>query len=373
LGISAAILGPTLPGLAQQTRTGLDQISSLFTTRSLGYMLGSLYLGRAFDRLPGHRLLALMLFGIALTAALVPLAPQLWLLVIILLVMGLGEGSMDTGANLLLLWVHHRNAAPFVNALHFSFGVGAIIGPVIIAQILAFSGQSVHAFWFLALLPIPLIVWLLFIPSPSAPARHSELAQGSDSSLLLALLALLLFLYVAAEVAFGGWVYTYTIALGLSSAEKAAYLTSLFWGALTVGRLLTIPIAARVRPRIILLVSLVGTLLSVGIILAFPASFLVIQWGSIGLGFSMAAIFPITLAFAERRLVMSGQTTRWFFVAAGAGGMLLPWVIGQLFEPYGPQSAMIIILVDLVLALLVFLWVSTFARRTDPVPNPGAG
>ena len=46
LGLTSASLGPTLPGLAEQTRTNIGEISFLFTARSLGYLLGSLRGGR---------------------------------------------------------------------------------------------------------------------------------------------------------------------------------------------------------------------------------------------------------------------------------------------------------------------------------------
>ncbi len=58
LGLIGALLGPTLTSLAQHTRVGLDQISILFTGRSLGYLVGSLLGGRLYDRRPGNPLMA---------------------------------------------------------------------------------------------------------------------------------------------------------------------------------------------------------------------------------------------------------------------------------------------------------------------------
>ena len=54
-------LGPTLPGLAEQTHTALGAISLLFTAHALGYMLGSFLGGRLYDRIPGHPVMAAML------------------------------------------------------------------------------------------------------------------------------------------------------------------------------------------------------------------------------------------------------------------------------------------------------------------------
>ena len=46
IGLETAALGPTLPGLAEQTNTQLDAISILFPAHSLGYMFGSFFGGR---------------------------------------------------------------------------------------------------------------------------------------------------------------------------------------------------------------------------------------------------------------------------------------------------------------------------------------
>lgn len=49
-------------------------------------------------------------------------------------------------------------------------------------------------------------------------------------------------------------------------------------------------------------------------------------------------------------MAITGRVTGWFFVGASAGGMTLPWLIGQLFDSIGPRAMMFFILGDLVLA-----------------------
>jgi len=75
--------------------------------------------------------------------------------------------------------------------------------------------------------------------------------------------------------------------------------------------------------------------------------------GTIGAGISVASIFPVTLALAQRRVAITASVTGWFFAGAGAGGMFLPWLIGQLFESVGPQVAMYGMVVDILVALAV--------------------
>jgi FHS family Na+ dependent glucose MFS transporter 1 len=174
---------------------------------------------------------------------LTPTIPLLWLLIAVLLLMGIGEGVLDVGGNTLLVWVHRRKVGPFMNALHFFFGAGAFIAPIIIAQAVKMSGDIHWAYWILALLILPVSLWLLRLPSPTAQTISKDDPAGQVNHLLVALIVLFFFLYVGAEVSFGGWVFTYAVTLELTTETFAAYLTSAFWGSLTVGRLLAIPIA----------------------------------------------------------------------------------------------------------------------------------
>jgi FHS family Na+ dependent glucose MFS transporter 1 len=205
---------------------------------------------------------------------------------------------------------------------------------------------------------LPPAVWVWRLPSPQHNNGDGDAARGRDSLLLLALFIAFFLLYVSAEVSFGGWAYTYSVQMGLADESAAAYLTSAFWGALTVGRLLAIPIAARVRPEWMLLGDLVGALLSVGAILAWPASSTVLWAGALGLGLALASIFPTLMSLAERKMVVTGSVTGWFLVGSSAGGMTLPWVIGQLFESSGPRVAIVAIGAVLVAALAAWAGVS---------------
>jgi FHS family Na+ dependent glucose MFS transporter 1 len=241
-----------------------------------------------------------------------------------------------------------------MNALHFFFGVGAFISPIIIAQAVLASGDINWAYWSLALLMLPPAAWLLRLKSPQSHASRQSGQPIRVNRLLVALCAFFLFLYVGAEVGFGGWIFTYAIRLGLADETTAAYLTSAFWGSLTLGRLISIPITARLRPRTILLADVLGCLASVGIMIVWPGSLTAVWIGTLGLGFFMATIFPVTISLAGRRMTITGTVTSLFFVGASAGSMTLPWLIGQLFNSIGPRVTMIAIVIDLIIALAIY-------------------
>ena len=302
----------------------------------------------------------------AVMMVLVPLIPLLWLLVAVLLVLGAAEGALDVGGNTLLVWLYRDKVGPFMNALHFFFGVGAFISPIVVAQAVQASGDITLAYWVLALLMLPALLWLIRLPSPERQAAAETRRSGQANRVLLTLLVLSFFVYVGAELSFGNWLYTYALTLGLADAMTAAYLTSGFWGAFTAGRLISIPIATRFSPSAVLLADLVGCLAGVGVILLWPASPLALWIGACGAGFAMASIFPTMIAFAERRMTITGQITSLFLAGSAAGSMTLPWLIGQLFERVGPHVMTTVIAAALIVECILYGLIRlNSARRND--------
>jgi len=368
LGMSTASMGPSLAGLAQHTQSRLSEISFLFVSRSLGYMLGSLLGGRLYDRVPGHRL---MMTALCVMAAMLVLAsgmPLLWALTLLLLILGLGEGTVDVGGNTLLIWVHGRQVGPFMNGLHFCYGLGAFLSPIVVAQLVLLSGDITWAYWAIAALLLVPIILLWRPPSPPVPAAGVNRRRSAEPVRrgLVALIATFFFLHVGAEASYGGWAFTYAVTQGLGTATLAAYLTSAYWGAIGIGRLLSIPIAARFSAETILIGDLLGCLVSTGIVALFPASSLALWLGTFGLGLSIASLYPMTLCLGEQRMPITGSVTGWFLVGGSIGSMFLPWLIGQLFEPVGPRVVIGAIGAALAAAVIVLL---VIGKR--PAPAPG--
>jgi len=355
LGMVTAVGGPALPTLAENTSTTLDQISLYFVLGALGYLLGSYLGGQAYDRFPGHRLMAFTLLVIAISSAFIPIVRQLWLLLLAQFTLGLAQGANDVGCNTLLLWTHGKKAGPFMNGLHFFFGLGAFIAPLVLAGILSVTGGIQWVFWIFSLLSLPLIIWMWKLPELPRQTDSGENGRAPLPFIPVILLALAFLVYVGAEVGFGNWLYTYALTLGLGTEITSAYLTSAFWGTFTVGRLLGVWVSTRAQAAAILLVDLLGCLASLGVILLWGDSVIALWAGSIGVGLFMASIFPTMLMLAGERMDVTGEMTGWFLVGSGAGGMILPWVIGQAFVGYGAGAMPILVAGAVILNLLVVL------------------
>jgi MFS transporter, FHS family, Na+ dependent glucose transporter 1 len=355
LGMGGATTGPVLVDLAAQTGTQLGQLSLIFTTGSLGFLIGSSAGGRLYDRKPGHHLLALVLTFSAAMKALIPVTSQLWQLSAVFFLSGLAGGMIDVGGNTLLIWVHRDKVGPFMNGLHFAFGLGATLAPLMIVPIINATGGIAWAYWVLAILSIPVAVFLSRLPSPTGIDESEDGSGKQVDYLLVVLIAAFLFLYVGVEIGFGNWLATYAQAVRNADTATAAFLTSAFWGVFTAGRLIAIPIATVLKPRAILWINLSGAVVCLSALVLFPDTGWALWGGSMGFGLFLASTFPTMLSLAERNLPLTGRLASMFYMGISTGGMILPWLTGQFFDASGPRSGMWVILGGLLLAVVLFI------------------
>lgn len=333
VGLSAAIVGPTLAVLASNTGASQAQIGILFSIRAVGGLVGSLGFGRLYDRFSGHRLAAVMLFLSGIATVWVPQAKSLTLLGAIFLFLGVADGAMLVGYNTFIIWIKPQNANRRVNTLHFFFGIGAFVAPLLVSASMAISGRISWAYGSVALLAGIVGLLLAVLPSPTIPTSNfvNNRTAGDNRRMLTLILVFLIF-YVGAELSFSAWIFTYA-RQGGTGAEQisltgAALVNSAFWGAMTVGRLVAALLSVRLRLEHMLLIALSGSLFSALFMLFFPLPIPAIVMGTIGLGLFMAAIFPTTFSLADRRLGMTGNLAGWLFSSGAIAGMIWPWLTG---------------------------------------------
>lgn len=370
LGLTTAAAGPSLLRLADHTASPLNIISSIFVFSSLGYLIGSFFSGRIYDRFSGHRFIALTLVVMAITCVFIPLSRSLALLLFAMFLNGWAAGILDVGCNTLLVWTHGEKAGPYLNGLHFFFGVGSLIAPLLFAQVLLLTGDIQWLYWSFAIVSVPMAAWFWFLQEPRHGGRTEEASKTIFPGWPVLVVAALFFLYVGLELGFGNWIYTYALKLDLENEITAARLAAAFWGAFTFGRLLGVWVSTKLRSRPILFMDILGCAISIAIIIVWRHSSTALWIGTLGLGLSMASIFPTLIMLAGERMVITGTVTGWFLVGSGAGSMVLPWLIGQVFVITGPQAMTAVLLVALASFVLVLLFFLNM--KSKPLPAPSA-
>jgi len=365
LGLLALIKGTTLPDLAGNTGSSISQITYIFTASSIGYLISTIVSGWVFDRVKGHRLMAIAMLLMAGLLAIIPQIDRLAVLIALFALTGFCQGVMDLGSNTLILWVHGEKSAPFMNALHFFFGLGAFITPLIVAAVVIKTGSIDWAYWIASLSFIPAIILTFLVPSPairkSQPRNPHSLAPDASKShrVLLLLIFLTIVLYVGAEIGFSDWIYTYAdsqlpVAPTQQEIERTYQIASTFWVAMTIGRFLSIPLSLKVKPRTLLTIDMAGAFISMAVILLGGSSITALWIGTIMLGLSLASIFPLLFTLTEQLMDVSGKISSFLMVGSSLGGLFFPWLMGQLFEFVSPFSTMITVGAAVLLDCVVF-------------------
>lgn len=371
MGLLLCALGPMLPGLAQQTGTQLKDVSWLFSVRSIGHIIGSYVAGRIYDHRAGHPMMALAALVTTVAILTLPVAPSLALMLVLILIQGLAGGTLNVGANTLLVWSHDGKPGGYLNGLHFSFGLGALLSPIIVERTITYSGGVKWAYWVMTLAFVPLALWLSRLPSPAPHKDPAHETDGRFPYLMVIPTSVFFMLYTGSEVSLGSWLYNYTIALRLDDPQGAAYLNSAFWLFFTLGRLISIPIIKSFRPRNILCCDLAGCLVSVTVVLIWPQSLTVLWFGICGLGLSLGSIFPTMFLLAGRRIPLTGKITGIFFAGSSVGSMTLPLLVGSYFESAGPQILPQVVAIGLILAVIMFTAILIqHSRPIRTVTNP---
>jgi FHS family Na+ dependent glucose MFS transporter 1 len=153
--------------------------------------------------------------ALAGTLATIPFALTLAILIVIISILGLAQSAVDVGANTLIVQMYGDKAGPYMNALHFFFGAGALLVPIVVAQVLLHIGTINWVFWLFAILAIPIAIQTFFSPGPT-PLTQQPVTQRrvKINILLLGSIMLLFILNTGAEIGYGNWLFTYVIKSG---------------------------------------------------------------------------------------------------------------------------------------------------------------
>ncbi|KGL85546.1 Major facilitator superfamily domain-containing protein 4, partial [Tinamus guttatus] len=119
--------------------------------------------------------------------------------------------------------------------------------------------------------------------------------------------ALVLFMTDGIVGEYSGFIYSYAVEEPLSVVHKVAgYLPSLFWGFITLGRLISIPVSYRMKPATMVFINVVGVLVTFLLLLIFSSSVVFLFVGTASLGLFLSSTFPSMLAYTEDILQYKG-------------------------------------------------------------------
>lgn len=378
IGISNALLGVAWPSVRATFGLPLDALAPFLASSTAGFVLGSVTSGQLSARLGMRPFLFLHNVLAAVGLAGYVIAPTWAIMVGLAFVAGWGAGGLDTGLN---IYVARKHSVRIMNWMHASFGVGATLGPLIMTWAIASqfgwrAGYAVAAAFHLVL-GAAFLASRRASPQPVLPAHESVSSSGGSTDPdrrapalrtlrmpLLWLSILIFFLYTGVESTAGQWGFTlFTESRGISVAT-AGLATSVYWGMLTLGRVVLGAGAERWGIERLLRWSMVGTVLATIMLAAGGAWVGLAGFGL--LGFALSTIFPTLTSETPRRVGLAHMATAIGLQtgAASIGFAVLPGVAGFVAERVGLESIGWILVGTAVAMLVANELASAMSRRT---------
>ncbi|MEO7022315.1 MAG: MFS transporter [Ktedonobacteraceae bacterium] len=338
IGANDGALGVLIPSMRAFYHIDTVTISWLFLTFSIGYLSASFNTGLLMAKLGERRFLLLGIALFILGAGLFSLQPPFALFLCAGTQLGFSVGIIDAGINAYVASL--PNNATLLNYLHAFYGVGALLGPLGAAGLLAlhFGWQATYLVWLCLALLIFLGFWLAFKHQlqPASSDHNGNVLFDTLRLRSVWLVALFLFFYAGVEVGLGNWNYSFLTVARSGPALLSAWIVSGYWLGLTLGRLTLANLAPRLGARRLMTLCLSGVML--GLLLAW---FIPNLWGAaLGLclvGFCLGPLFPTAIALmsqlAPSRLLPSAIG---FLASFGSAGVaFFPWLAGNFVQRLG--------------------------------------
>lgn len=333
-GIVTILLGPVLPALAARWALSDAQSGEFFTAQFLASILGVALSGALVPKV-GYKLA--MVSGLLFMAVGVGFLASGSRLVGIAAVAcyGVGLGLIIPTCNLLVAEVNPATRPASLSLLNFSWSVGAMACPFLLAPFQR-AGRISIFFYSLAAFLLLVSVSLARVNLPRPTSSKDLTARPAQPLIQMLLtpsalvLGILFFVYVGTENAVGGWLASY--AKRSMNQPGAIWITtpSYFYGGLLAGRALA-PVFLRKIPEV-QLVRLSATMALVGLAALLASRSVVwILVSATVIGLGLAAIYPITISLLSN--AFGNGATRLgsvMFMLASFGAATLPWLVGEI-------------------------------------------
>jgi len=313
-----------------------------------GGLLSSLNSGRLIGALGMGRSLAI---GMAVYTGGISgyvLAPEWWAIVLCGFVGGLGSGLVGASIN---TYFATRHGPSLLVWLHACFGLGSALGPAIATLLLNGGLPWRWIYGLIAALFALLLVgyvltrrqWQISASTPSSSQAGAiragvALARSRDTLRLPAarMGITLFFVFTGLQVTGGQWSYTlFTEGRSIAPAVAGMWV-SIYWGSLTVGRILVGFAARYVRTVRLLRLAVAGATVGAVLVWWHPSALLSFL-GLALMGFAQAPMYPLSLSETPGHVGVQHTANAVGFQSAGAslGWSLVPSVVGKVAASQG--------------------------------------
>ena len=371
IGIASGLLNISWTYMQDTFKVSHDSLAALAPAAMLGGLFAAFLSGSIIGRFSiGPVLVGGMAFaGIGILGY--ALAPAWIVLLGVAFIASIGKGTMDAGLN---NFASANYGASVMNWLHACWGIGLTIAPAVVTHFVIYEGsgwQSSYVLVGIILLLIGLVI-LLSLPlwrirSSNDIAKHDRERPSASYTLrrpIVILGLVFFFLYGGVEIGTGQLANTLLIEARSLPQEIASSWVSAYWASFTVGRITMGLLAMRLGDRTLLNICFGFTVIG-ALLLFLNVNDALSLLGLIGIGFGLAAVFPILILQTNDRVGRDHAVNAIGFQVgcAGLGGAALSGMGGVFAEYVGPESISLFIFVGALLMVALYEFMIRWEAR----------
>ncbi|RWS16801.1 Sodium-dependent glucose transporter 1-like protein [Dinothrombium tinctorium] len=362
MGLGTSSINGAIFGFLQEFILISSKTTSLiFVSCSLARIIFPFIIDGSFGDYMDIQILLLVATSVlSLATAYIPWNTSIWSICANVALIGFLANLIVTGSN---VWIFHlwgTESPPFTLALHFSYGCGALWGPILARPFLTTTNQNngtslnstseepaselkVHypfviaSSLYLATVVIFGIIYIIRRSNEPHPSRQKMISDDKESpqSLTMQFLTIgtsfmLMFFYFGIEMAFGTYLTAYAVNSSLKlDKSTGSYMTSAFWATFTSFRCLTIIIVDIIGPQNLLFLEFAFILISNCVfLLPFGDKYLWSLWtGVILMGMGGSSVPGAVLGFLQEFILISSRSTAIILYSSSITKIILSFLI----------------------------------------------
>lgn len=344
-GTSSVFLGALMPEVLAHYHTTYAIGGLLALLGSVGFIIGVPITANGMKRWDYRLILSSAALAVTIAQlGVLFLPPLLWLGIFILL-NGMGAAALETAVASYIMEAFSERRAILLSKLEVAFGVGALSLPILSSIFIKLHLWRLTSLFIATTALILAVSWPFISGALQAAPGFSSMAQKDAKTAappiftskisrfsVLASFLLMILVYVGIEGGLNNFLPS-LFAVDLNIQPYVASLSSsVFWGAMVLGRLAMGWIVRHIPYERYLLYSiLLGMLFFLGLIifrtplLAFISLFIV--------GLSLSAIYSLTMVYANHTFPGKQRTVTSYVTAfAGLGAALFPAILGYAMD-----------------------------------------
>ncbi|WP_373888224.1 MULTISPECIES: MFS transporter [Paenibacillus] len=331
LGIPDSLFGAAWPVMWPELGAAFGSAGIVSMVVAGGTIVSSLASGSIIEKIGTGKITLMSCFLTAGALLGVSFAPSLFWLVLLAIPLGLGGGAVDAALN---QYVATHYKAHHMSWLHCFWGVGATMGPIIMSFYISnynswrsgYTAVSMIQWGLVIILLITLPLWkrVTAIQNPIISESPSDYSQMDDNIVKVENIpkqnpirmkgvknTLIAFLfYCGVEATVGLWGASYLVSARNITADTAAGWISLYYGGITVGRLITGFVTIKINNGMLIRIGQL-TAVAGGLILLLPLPVAFLLPGFILIGLGLAPIYPGLLHETPTRFVRKIPLNSW--------------------------------------------------------------